>query len=68
MIKKLFEEKINYHRDKMYWKKELVLLWTQKIKFLQPGVVYLTEGRQAKLIVETDCEILYITAQNLRDA
>jgi len=53
IIRKLFEEKINYHRDKMYWKKDLVLLWTQKVRLLSPGDVHLTEDRkQARLLVD----------------
>jgi hypothetical protein len=71
-VRKLFEEKINYHRDKMYWKKELMLLWTQNILLLGPGDVHLTEdGKQARLVVDGSadtCEIVYITAQKLRDA
>lgn len=54
MIKKLFEEKLNYHRDKMYWKKDLVLLWTQQVRLLGPGDVHLMESRkQTRLLVES---------------
>lgn len=70
-IRKLFEEKINYHRDKMYWKKELVLLWTQQIRLFSAGSVHLTEGAHERLLVDASspkCEILYITAQKLKDA
>ncbi len=37
----------------MYWKKDLLLLWTQKVRLLRPGDVHLAEdGKQARLLVD----------------